>query len=112
LSLYLIIHCRTQIYNTSSSSAACELTVLGVNAVQVEYRKSEQLDKAFEGATVVFEATDLWVHMEDYSVNSLASVSKARLAAIAYDCEATKGIDIVKAAGRYQTLKHFITSYL
>lgn len=46
-----------------------------------------------------FGATDIWVHMEDHNVISLASVSKQRPTAIAYDCEATGGINIVKAAG-------------
>jgi hypothetical protein len=61
---------------------------------------------------VTFGATDFWVHLEDHSINPLASVSKARPAAIAYDCGATEGINIVKAAGRYRTLKRFIISYL
>lgn len=50
--------------------------------------------------------------MEDHSVISLASVSKDRPTTIAYDCEATEGINIVEAAGRCQPLKYFIISYI
>lgn len=82
------------------SSKAKELTAKGVEMVQADINDQASLDRAFQGAHVIFAVTDYYEHFFKHGKD------------VAMETETRYGTNLAKAAAKISTLERYIWSTL
>lgn len=86
---------------------------LGIELVAADLDDPASLDKAFEGANVIFANTDFWQFMNDPSISSTAEHTGKTPNQVAFDREVQQGKNAVDVAAKHlDTLERFIWSTL
>jgi hypothetical protein len=89
------------------------LRELGIELVAADLNDQASLDKAFEGANVIFANTDLWQFMSDPSTYTTAEATGKKPNQVAFDREVQQGKNAVDVAAKHvDTLERFIWSTL
>ena len=85
----------------------------GVELVAADLNDPASLDKAFEGANVIFANTDFWQFLSDPSTFAIAEATGKKPNEVAFDREVQHGKNAVDAAAKHiSTLDRFIWSTL
>lgn len=86
---------------------------LGIELVAADLNDVASLDKAFEGANVIFANTDFWQFLSDPSTYATAEATGKPPNHVAFDREVQQGKNAVDAAAKHtDTLDRFIWSTL
>lgn len=86
---------------------------LGIELVAADFDDQASLDKAFEGADVIFANTDFWQFISDPSTYATAAETGQQPNQVAYDREVQQGKSIVDIAAKHtNNLDLFIWSTL
>ena len=86
---------------------------LGIDVVAADLNDPASLDKAFEGANVIFANTDFWQFLSDPSTFATAEATGRPPNHVAFDGEVQHGKNAVDAAANHlSTLDRFIWSTL
>lgn len=85
---------------------------LGIELVAADLDDKASLDKAFEGANVIFANTDFWQFVSDPSTYATAEATGKKPNQVAFDREVQQGKNAVDVANHIDTLDRFIWSTL
>ncbi|KAK4944471.1 hypothetical protein LTR10_016145 [Elasticomyces elasticus] len=83
-----------------NSSAARELTELGVKIVEADLDDVESLESAFSGASAVFGVTDFWQFVQSPKTHELAQSENITWNEACYRLELRQGINIIDAVAK------------
>lgn len=93
-----------------SSEASRYWIGLGTEIVGADFASDDSIRTHFEGAVLIFFATDFWFHARDHSTHTLSQMTRTPIAEVASRCELEEGMRMVTAAAYTISLQRLILS--
>ncbi|KAL2821434.1 hypothetical protein BDW59DRAFT_109781 [Aspergillus cavernicola] len=93
-----------------SSPKSTALAARGVEMTLGNFDDPSSLDTAFKGASIIFSVTDFWPAFFDPAQRQEAAASGQSIGAFCRELELQQSRNIINAAAKVTTLKHFIFS--